>query len=97
MDSNNNRNGRPINMIVVLCDPRRVQTIALTCRCKRRWTEAVPQELHDSEMICQFECPDCHTLYRLHNKQLSRVGGDYAGREQEFARISTQDKSQYDS
>lgn len=94
MDSNKHK---PVNMIVVLCDPRRVQRVAITCRCSLRWIEFIPQELHDSDMICQFECQRCHTLYRLHNKQLSRVKEDNNGREQEFAHITTKDTRQFDA
>jgi hypothetical protein len=92
-------NNKTINMIVVLCDPRRVQNIALTCRCGLRWIEHIPQELHDSDMTAQFECEKCHTLYRLHHHKLQRVEEDVLRdpEQQEFTRISTQDKSQYDS
>jgi DNA-directed RNA polymerase subunit M/transcription elongation factor TFIIS len=69
-------NNKPFNVITVLCDSRRVQTIAVTCRCGQRWTERIPAELHDSTMICQFECTSCHTLYHLADKVLKRVKED---------------------
>jgi uncharacterized C2H2 Zn-finger protein len=86
-----------INAIVVLCDSKTIQRVAITCRCETRWIELVPKELHDSDMIAQFECPKCGTLYRLHHKQLKRVQEDAHDRQQKpFAAIKP-DISKYDS
>lgn len=76
MDSNNHH-AKPINVISVICDERKMQNIALTCRCGNRWTERIPGELHNSDMTAQFECEKCHTLYHLQNKQLRRAGEEY--------------------
>lgn len=93
MDSRN----KPVNMIIVLCDPRRVQRIAFTCRCSMRWIEFIPQELHDSDMTAQFSCPRCNTQYRLHQHQITRVKEDASGHQEEFARITTKDSRNYDA
>ena len=95
-------NNKPINMIIVLCDPKRVQRIALTCKCDNKWTELIPQELHDSELIAQFECPKCGQLYRLHRHQLIRVNMEDAHdkqTQQPFTTIApyNTDKRNYDS
>ena len=87
---------KPINCITVLCDPRRVQRVAITCRCGHRWVELIPAELHDSDMTAEFECY-CGQRYHLHNKQLHRVMEDTNGTKQEFARVVTNDKQHYDS
>jgi len=34
-------NNKPVTVITVLCDPKRVQRIALTYKCSRRWTELI--------------------------------------------------------
>jgi len=92
---------KPVNMIDVLCDPRRVQRIALTCRCGRRWVEYIPQELHDSDMTAQFECIACHTLYHLYHHQLRRVKEDAlhdeSDRLNEVARSTVTDTTKYDA
>lgn len=75
-NNNHDRHNHPTNVLSVLCDASHVQTIAITCRCGKRWTERVPQEIHDSTMTVQFECVVCHTLYHLKNKQLNRVKED---------------------
>lgn len=63
-----------IGVIEVLSDPKKVQTIAITCRCKHRWTEQVPGELHDSGVAMRFRCPRCATAYVIYNKILHREG-----------------------
>ena len=88
---------KPINVIVVLCDPSKMQRIALTCRCGHRWTEVIPQELHDSDMIAQFECPKDSTIYHLHHKQLHRSQGGNYDRTSEVTRFAVDNKQQYDS
>lgn len=69
-------NRKPITLLTVLCDPKHIQRIRVKCRCEVAWTELVPAEVHDSSLIVQFECPQCHTLYHLQNKQLTRVRED---------------------
>lgn len=92
---------KPVNFIAVLCDPRRVQRIAITCRCSLRWIEFIPGELHDSDLIARFTCPRCDTEYDLHHKQLHRVIKENASHDrprQGFATVTiNDDKQQYDS
>jgi DNA-directed RNA polymerase subunit M/transcription elongation factor TFIIS len=88
---------KPINVITVLCDTRRMQTIALTCRCGTRWTERVPGELHDSQMIAQFECPKCGQAYHLHNKTLHRVQEDSDARQQKQPFAAIKPTSRFDA
>lgn len=64
---------KPITVIRVLCDARKIQRIAITCRCSQRWTEQISSELYDSNLIAEFECERCKTRYHLHHKQLHRV------------------------
>jgi hypothetical protein len=59
----------PINMITVICDASTMQTIRIACRCGRQWIERIPQELHDSELIAQFDCT-CGRVHLLRNHQL---------------------------
>ena len=92
MDNHN----KPISMIVVLCNPKTIQRIAITCQCAKRWIELVPKELHDSDMIAQFECPACSTLYHLYHKQLKRLTEDASHDTRPFAQIKP-DTSRYDS
>lgn len=89
----------PINNITVLCDSRRVQRIAITCRCTRRWIELVPAELHDSDMIAEFQCIACGTRYHLHHKTLQRVKEDTLrdSDKQTFAAIRTDNDVKYDA
>jgi len=63
----------PINILTVLCDPRRVRHIAITCRCGRRWVELIPAELHDSQLTAALDCPSCGQRYTLRDKQLTRM------------------------
>lgn len=60
----------PVTMIKVLCDAKRLQTIAITCRCGRRWTEKIPAELHESRLIAVFDCPACQRQFWLRDKVL---------------------------
>lgn len=69
----NNDRRKPVTVITVLCDARKIQRIAVTCRCSLRWIEFIPQELHDSDLIAEFQCSRCATRYHLYHKQLSRV------------------------
>lgn len=91
---------KPITMITVLCDARRIQRIALTCRCAHKWVELVPQELHDSDMIARFACSSCGQEYDLHHKQLTRVTkteNNNDGSNVQTTRFGTIDTSRYDS
>jgi hypothetical protein len=91
-------NDRCINLVRVLCDSRRVQTIAITCRCGNRWTERIPQELHESTMICCFECIRCSTQYLLRDKVLIRVKEDIDDQQQTVnTTIHNNDIRHYDS
>lgn len=64
---------RLVGVFEVLSDPKRIQRIAITCRCSLRWIEFIPQELHDSDLICRFTCSRCATQYVLYHKQLKRL------------------------
>ena len=90
-----------INMIKVMCDSRHVQTVAITCRCGNRWIERIPQELHESSMICCFQCIRCQTQYLLRNKVLIRVKEDYDQRQDNtninITTVNNTDKPHYDS
>jgi hypothetical protein len=70
---NSDNTQRPVAVIRVLCDVHRMQRIAITCRCGRRWVEPIPGELHESSLRARFTCIQCGTEYDLHNKQLTRV------------------------
>jgi len=60
----------PTNVITVICDARNMKAIRIACRCGRQWTERIPQELHDSDMIAQFECTQCGRYHLLKNHVL---------------------------
>ena len=60
----------PTNMITVICDASRMQTIRIKCRCGRQWLERVPQEVHDSTMIAQFDCTACGRVHLLRDHKL---------------------------
>lgn len=87
-------NDKPITCITVLCDPKRVHRIALTCRCTRRWTELIPAEVHDSQLICQFTCPACGQHYILRDHQFIKEDEFNAGRQVNTAPVG---KFQFDA
>lgn len=62
-----------VNQINIICDPKKVQTIAIKCRCGNRWTEKIPQELHDSNLTAQFICR-CGREFYLRNHVLISAG-----------------------
>jgi hypothetical protein len=62
----------PSQVLSILCDARRMQTIQLRCRCGRQWTERVPQEVHDSKLVVQFECT-CGRMHLLRNHHLTSL------------------------
>ena len=66
-------NQTPLNVITVLCDSRTMQTLRITCRCGASWTERVPRELHDSQMIAQFICTKCQRIHLLKNHVLKSI------------------------
>lgn len=72
MDNNNNVY---IGTLHVITDARKLERIALTCRCGHRWTERVPGELHDSDVTFVFACI-CGQVYHLRNHRLQRVKED---------------------
>jgi len=91
----------PTNLIVVICDARNMKTIRIACRCGRQWTERIPQELHDSDMIAQFECTQCGRYHLLKNHVLKSFSKEeYHDRfpEQTDARFGvTTDQTRYDA
>jgi len=79
----NNSNKTPIATITVLCNPKTVKRIALTCKNLHRWTELIPQEVHDSALLCRLECPTCGAAYILQNHQFTREEDFVYGGQQE--------------
>ncbi len=90
----------PINIITVLCDPRRMKTIAINCRCGNRWTERIPEELHESSMGALFVCTKCQREHILKDKQLKsydKGAFNHDGSSQAFAGLAAGDKPKYDA
>jgi predicted RNA-binding Zn-ribbon protein involved in translation (DUF1610 family) len=91
---------RPITVLRVLCDTRKLRRIAIVCRCAHRWLEIVPGELHDSKLIAEFDCPKCGQVYQLRDKTLQRVKEDTDDRQNTVTQQTNRargDKRNYDA